>query len=81
MSKIKEVIEALEYIKEDPMTIKRVKDKADEIIACLKEDPEMNVNKALRELEELDNSDIPGYDRTLVWDVVSLLESLTSSKP
>ena len=80
MSKIKEVIEALEYIKEDPMTIKRVKDKAEEIIATIKKDPEMNINKALRELEELDNSEIPSYDRTLVWDVVSLLESLTSSK-
>lgn len=76
--KISKIIESLESLKEDQMTVKRVKDKADEIISLLKDNPESNVDKALRGLEELDDADIPSYDRTLIWDIISMLESLTS---
>ncbi|MFH1682207.1 MAG: UPF0147 family protein [Candidatus Woesearchaeota archaeon] len=75
--KVNKIIEALEYLKEDPMTIKRVKDKAGEIIDILKEGADLTIDKVLRELEELDASEIPSYDRTLIWDIVSMLERLT----
>tara|TARA_Y100000310_G_C20600692_1_gene772853 strand:+ start:773 stop:1018 length:246 start_codon:yes stop_codon:yes gene_type:complete len=74
-----EVIEALEFLKEDPMTVKKVKEKADLIINLLNIKSDSNVDQALRELEELDSSEIPSYDRTQIWDVVSLLESANLS--
>ena len=72
------VIEALEFLKEDTMTTKKLKDTANQIIILLKEDSDSKVDKALRELEELDSSEIPSYDRTQIWDIVSMLESLTT---
>jgi len=72
-----EVIEALEFLKQDSMTIKKVKERADLIIKLLKGNSENNIDQALRQLEDLDSSEIPSYDRTQIWDVVSLLESVT----
>ncbi len=72
-----EVIEALEFLKQDSMTIKKVKERADLIINLLKGNSENNIDQALRQLEDLDSSEIPSYDRTQIWDVVSLLESVT----
>ncbi len=83
MNEFKQIIEALESLKEDPITIKRVKEKADQIIILLKDNqknPEFNIDQILRELEELDSSEIPSYDRTQLWDIVSMLESLSVSK-
>ena len=76
MSRFDQVIEALEYLKEDPMAIKRVKDKAAEIIVFIQQDSEVSTDKVLREVEEISSSEIPSYDRTLLWDVISLLESI-----
>ncbi len=59
------------------MTIKKVKERADLIINLLKGNSENNIDQALRQLEDLDSSEIPSYDRTQIWDVVSLLESVT----
>jgi len=70
-----QIIESLEFLKEDPVAIKRVKEKASELIVLLQQSSEINLDKALRELEELGTSEIPSYDRTLLWDVISLLES------
>jgi uncharacterized protein (UPF0147 family) len=83
MNEFKQLIEALENLKEDPITIKRVKEKADQMIIFLKDNkknPEFNIDKVLRELEELDSSEIPSYDRTQLWDIVSMLESLGMSR-
>lgn len=79
MNNLNQVIEALECLKKDPMAVKRVKEKADQIILLLQQASETNLDKALRELEELDSSEISSYDRTLLWDLISLLESFTSS--
>jgi len=79
INRFQEVIEALEFLKQDSMTIKRVKERADLIINLLKGNSETNIDQALRELEDLDSSEIPSYDRTQIWDVVSLLESVTVS--
>lgn len=73
-----QIIEALEQLKENPMIIKKVKEKADQIILFLQQASETNIDKALRELEELDSSEIPSYDRTQLWDIISLLESSAS---
>ncbi|MBR9683368.1 hypothetical protein GOV03_02400 [Candidatus Woesearchaeota archaeon] len=81
MTQFGPVIEALEFIKEDPIILKKVKEKADHVITLLKEsaqDPEFTIDKVLRELEELDSSEIPSYDRTQLWDIISLLESSTA---
>ena len=79
MKDFKQVIEALECLKEDSMTIKRVKEKADQIILLLQQASETNLDKALRELEDLDSPEIPSYDRTQLWDIISMLEGITSS--
>ena len=78
-NQFQEVIEALEFLKTDSMTVKKVKEKSGVIISLLNGGSETNIDQALRELEELDSSEIPSYDRTQVWDVVSLLESVTVS--
>ena len=75
-----EVIDALEFLKEDSMTIRKVKEKADLIINLLNLESESKIDQALRELEELDSSEIPSYDRTQIWDVISLLESVNLVK-
>tara|TARA_Y100000310_G_scaffold331896_1_gene406403 strand:+ start:548 stop:799 length:252 start_codon:yes stop_codon:yes gene_type:complete len=78
-NQFQEVVEALEFLKEDPMTVRKVKEKADLIIQLLNQTSDSNVDQALRELEELDSSEIPSYDRTQIWDVVSMLESVSLS--
>lgn len=74
-----QVITALESLKEDPMAIKRVKEKADHFIVLIQQGSQLDLDKALHGLEELSSSEIPSYDRTQLWDVISLLESLISS--
>ena len=78
-NRFQQVIDALEFLKEDSMTVRKVKEKADAIINLLNQGSESDIDRALRELEELDSAEIPSYDRTQIWDVVSLLESITVS--
>lgn len=72
------ILEALECLKEDPMIIKRVKEKVQEIIVLLQQNSNLGTDKALRELEEISASEIPSYDRAQLWDIISQLESITS---
>jgi len=83
MSDFNQVLESLEFLKDDSMAIKRVKETATQIISFLKEEcNETSIDKALRELEGLDSSEVPAYDRTLLWDVISVLERFSiSTKP
>jgi uncharacterized protein (UPF0147 family) len=81
MNDFKQIIEALECLKEDSIIIRKVKEKADRVIVILTnkgKDSEFVVDKALRELEEFDSSEIPSYDRTQLWDITSMLESITN---
>lgn len=81
MKDFKQIIEALECLKEDSIIIRKVKEKADQVIVILTnkgKDSEFVVDKALRELEEFDSSEIPSYDRTQLWDITSMLESITN---
>jgi len=82
MNEFNQVIENLEFLKEDPLVIKKVKETANQIISILKQqDIEFNVEKALQHLDELNSSEIPSYDRTQLWNIVSMLECITSNGP
>ena len=78
---LSEVLMALEELKLDNTVPKNVKAKIVEIIGSLKEKQELSirVNRALNELDEIsDNSNIQSYTRTQLWNVVSLLESVST---
>ena len=70
-----EAIEFLESLKEESDFSKKCKEKATKVITILNNNQELAIEKALIELEDLNNVDMPSYHRTQVWDVVSLLES------
>ncbi len=72
---VTEVIEYLSELKEEPDCCKRFKEKAASVITILSSDVELPIEKALMELEDLNNIDMPSYNRTQVWDVISMLES------
>lgn len=72
---IKQAIEVLEELIQDEDASKKVKEKAQEILKIIKEEKELAIEKALIELEELSSIEMPSFQRTKVWDVVSLLES------
>ena len=71
-----EVIGRLEELREEFDSNKRLKEKIDSVISILHKNPDLVIEKALAELEELNSMNLPSYHRTQLWDVVSLLESL-----
>jgi len=71
-----EVIARLEELKDEFDSNKKLKEKMDAVISILRKNPDLVIEKALSELEELNSMNLPSYHRTQVWDVVSLLESL-----
>ena len=71
-----EVIVRLEELKEEFDSNKKLKEKMDVVISILRKNPDLVIEKALSELEELNSLNLPSYHRTQIWDVVSLLESL-----
>jgi len=81
MSEFEQVIENLEFLREDPLIIKKVKETANQLILILKQpNVDFTVEKALHHLEELNSSEIPSYDRSQLWNIVSMLEGLTLTK-
>ncbi len=76
MSEVQEAISFLEDLKQESDFSKRCKEKADSVISILGSNEELKIEKALIQLEELNNSDMPSYHRTQVWDIISVLESL-----
>lgn len=76
MNNLDEVIGRLEELKEEFDSNKKLKEKMDTVIAILRKDQDLVIDKALLELEELNSMSLPSYHRTQLWDVVSLLESL-----
>ena len=71
-----EVIVRLEELKAEFDSNKRLKEKMDLVISILHKNPNLAIEKALSELEELNSMNLPSYHRTQLWDVVSMLESL-----
>ncbi len=74
MNNVNEIVQLLEEIAADQMVSKRLKEKISEIITLLNNQQELCVEKAIQELEGLNGIDIPSYNRTQLWDVVSMLE-------
>ena len=76
-----EIIQTLEQIETDLSVPKNVRIRVKNAMEALKEDSIKNlavkINKSLQELDELhDNANIPTYTRTMIWNVVSSLESI-----
>ena len=73
---LKEAISYLELLKEETDLSKRCKEQTNKVINILGSNGDLFIEKALIELEELNNVEMPSYHRTQIWDVVSLLESI-----
>jgi uncharacterized protein len=74
------IIDALADLKADSTVPKNIKTKIDLIITTLNEKVEtpIKVHKALNELDEMgDDNNIQSYTRTQLWDIVSMLESVS----
>lgn len=77
--KILEIIESLAQIEGDNSVPKNVRNRIKGAITVLQQEElslEIKKDKALQELDDLDNTKIPTYTRTQIWDIVSSLESL-----
>ncbi len=74
MNNVNEIVQLLEEIAADQLVSKRLKEKISEIITLLNNQQDLCVEKAIQELEGLNGIDIPSYNRTQLWDVVSMLE-------
>lgn len=76
MNDINGAVELLQEIAVDNATSRRLKEKIAEIITLLNDGDDLRIEKALQELEGLGGMEIPSYNRTQLWDVVSMLESI-----
>ena len=79
MSNMDEIVEALNSLSDDPSVPKNVKSAIMRIIVILKDkvDDSIKVNKALHELDEVNNDpNLQPYTRTQIWNIVSMLEKL-----
>lgn len=75
-SPYQEAIDHLSMLIEDADISKFFKEKAKSSIEILKNGADLAVEKALLNLEDLNNHDLSSYYRTQLWDVISLLESM-----
>lgn len=76
---MQEVIDLLNDLKEDNTIPKNIKVKLDEIAGILKQGEELSikVNKALNELDEINNdANLEAYTRSQIWGITSKLELL-----
>ena len=78
--KIKEIIDILLQIEGDFSIPKNIRFRIKNAIIALKEGDQsiaLKVNKSLQELDALDEeTNIPVFTRTQIWNVVSSLESI-----
>ncbi len=76
---IKQAIDELQELAEDPTVPKNVKAKINEVMQTLKneKDESVAVHKALNDLDDISNDiNIEAYTRTQLWDVASILEKV-----
>jgi uncharacterized protein (UPF0147 family) len=71
-----DAIDHLSLLIDDIDASKMFKEKAKLAIGFLEAGADLAVEKALLQLEDLNNHDMSSYHRTQVWDVISLLESI-----
>ena len=77
---VEDIIDVLTELLEDNTVPKNVKIKIESIINSLKQDSELSlkVNQALSILDEIsDDNNIQPYTRTQIWNIASMLESLS----
>ena len=73
------IVESMIEFCDDNSLPKNIKIKMDNVIEELKSDKETSIiiNKVLQELEEIsDDTNLPQYTRPLVWNFISVLESI-----
>lgn len=71
-----DVIIHLEQLGNDQDISKRIREKTEKVIAVLRENSDLAIDKALLQLEELESLEMTSYCRTQIWDIASRLESL-----
>jgi len=75
-----EILSAIEELINDNTVPKNIKKKMDESKKFLLEEnqaPTIRANKALSKLDELsEETNIPAYTRTQIWNIVSMLETI-----
>lgn len=78
--KLKPVVEMLQQVAEDPSVPNNIQGDCEECIEILKEEEELSVriNSCTSTLDEVANdANIPMYTRTQIWNIVSMLESVS----
>jgi len=80
--KIKQVTEVMDQLIEDtsvPRNIRRGADNAKKLLLNNKEALDLRVSSAVNILDELANDpNIPLHGRTLIWNIISGLETITA---
>lgn len=77
---LSQIIEYLEELKEDNTISKNMRAKISVIMNILNGDTELSlrINKAMQNLDEIsEDSAIHSYTRTQIWNIVSMLESMS----
>tara|TARA_Y100000310_G_C20558874_1_gene751999 strand:+ start:501 stop:749 length:249 start_codon:yes stop_codon:yes gene_type:complete len=78
-AKVKDIIDTLSELQADQTIPKNTTIKIQEVIDILNSESEqsMKVNKAFNILEGVaDNSNLPSYIRTQIWNIISMLEKV-----
>jgi hypothetical protein len=70
--------EMIELICEDPDCSKRLKESLGSIKKILESEQDLNIQKAIHAVEELELQGISSNLRSQMWELVSLLESMTA---
>tara|TARA_Y100000310_G_scaffold343061_1_gene448967 strand:- start:1548 stop:1787 length:240 start_codon:yes stop_codon:yes gene_type:complete len=73
-----EAQEMIDMISEDPDCSKRLKENLASIKRILESEQDLNVQKAIHAVEELELQGISSNLRSQMWELVSLLESMTA---
>ena len=76
---MEDIVEAIKEVQEEMSLPKAVKLKLEEIITILQGpgDRRLRASKVIAELEDLsDNSHLPSFVRSQLWNIVSLLETV-----
>ena len=75
-----EILSAIEELLGDNTVPKNIKKRMDEskgILLQESDSPSIRANKALSKLDELsEETNIPAYTRTQIWNIVSMLETV-----
>ena len=77
---LQEVLEYLEELKEDNTISKNVREKIRSVIETLSQQAELSlkINKAMQILDDIsEDIAIQSYTRTQIWNIVSMLESIS----